>query len=579
MYLRKVTRKNKGDKKVHYYQLAHNKRDPSTKKPVAHIIHNFGRADQVDKDSLVRLCKSIARVCGLKVLDISEQWKKEKNKQKDDEAKKLFDTVKFIKTLEFGTVEVIKFLWEKLGIGEVLRTIGDKKKTGCPGSCSYEQALLAMTANRLCEPESKLGVWDRWLSKVYFPCGDELKLDHMYESMDYLYYHTKEVEKSVFFHTANLFNLEVDLIFYDTTTASFCIDQEDEDIELDIDGEIEVLAEGLRKYGHSKDGVWSPQVVVALAVTREGLPVRCWVFPGNTPDVSTIKQIRQDLRGWKLGRALFVADSGINSEENRGELSRACGKYLLATRMSSVSEVKNKVLSKRGKYREIKENLHAKEVIVGDGERRRRYILCYNPKEADRQKKHREKIVEKLEDLLSQHKDNKATAQWAIELLASRRYKRYLRIGKGNRVELDRKAIKGSERYDGKWVIETNDDTISFEDAACGYKGLMVIEQCFRSLKRTQVKMTPMYHWLPHRIETHVRICVLALLIQRVAELSCQMPWSRIRHILQQLQVTECQTPAHVFFRLNEVSKEAKEVFKKLEIPLPKSVIGINPLP
>lgn len=577
MYLRKVTRKNKGDKKVHYYQLAHNKRDPGTKKPVAHIIHNFGRADQVDKESLVRLCKSIARVCGLKVLDISEQWEQEKSEQNDDEVKELFDSVKLIKTLEFGTVEVIKFLWEKLGIGEVLRTIGEKK--GYPGYCSYEQALLAMTANRLCEPESKLGVWDRWLSKVYFPSGDELKLDHMYESMDYLYEHAKEVEKSVFFHTANLFNLEVDLIFYDTTTASFCIDQEDEDIDIEIDGEIEVLAEGLRKYGHSKDGVWSPQVVVALAVTREGLPVRCWVFPGNTSDVSTIKKIRQDLRGWKLGRSLFVADSGINSEENRAELSRACGKYLLATRMASVSEVKNKVLSKRGKYRVIKENLHAKEVIVGDGERRRRYILCYNPKEAERQRKHREKIVEKLEDLLSQHKDNKATAQWAIELLASRRYKRYLKIGKGNRVELDRKAIKGAERYDGKWVIETNDDTISFEDAACGYKGLMVIEQCFRSLKRTQVKMTPMYHWLPHRIETHVRICVLALLIQRVAELSCQMPWARVRHILQQLQVVECQTPDHVFFRLNEVSKEVKEVFKKLEIPLPKSVIGINPLP
>jgi len=187
--------------------------------------------------------------------------------------------------------------------------------------------------------------------------------------------------------------------------------------------------------------------------------------------------------------------------------------------------------------------------------------------------------VEKLEELLSQHKENKATAQWAIELLASRRYKRYLRIGKGNGIELDHKAIKESERYDGKWVIETNDDTISFEDAACGYKGLMVIEQCFRSLKRTQVKMTPMYHWLPNRIETHVRICVLALLIQRVAELSCQMPWARIRHILQQLQVAEFQTPDYVFFRLNEVSKEVKEIFNKLEIPLPKRVIGINPLP
>ena len=128
-------------------------------------------------------------------------------------------------------------------------------------------------------------------------------------------------------------------------------------------------------------------------------------------------------------------------------------------------------------------------------------------------------------------------------------------------------------------MIETNDDTISFEDAACGYKGLMVIEQCFRSLKRTRIKMVPIYHWAPRRIETHVRVCVLALLIQRVAELACHMPWSKIRHILQQLQVTECQTANHVFFRLNEVKKEAREVFKNLEIALPKSVIDINRLP
>ena len=579
MYLRTIKRKNKDGSSVKYYQLAHNERDPISKRPIANIIHNFGRADQLDTEALVRLCKSIARVCGLKVLAIEEQLEKE------ERVKKIFETVKLIKTVEFGTVEVIKFLWEKLGIGEALRSIISPQK-GCqihhiPDAYEYEyeQALLAMTANRLCEPESKLGVWDRWLSQVYLPSCDTLKLDHMYEAMDHLYNHAEAVEKSVFFHTADLFNQEVDLIFYDTTTASFSIDQEDEDMELDVYGKTEVLEPGLRKYGHSKEGTWTPQVVVALAVTRAGLPVRCWVFPGNTSDVSTVKQVRQDLRRWKLGRALFVADSGMNSEENRAELARACGKYLLASRMASVTEVKRHVLTKPGKYKVLQENLHAKEVVVGDGERRRRYILCFNPKEAKRQRNHRAEIVEKLEELLSRHKENKATAQWAIDLLASRRYKRYLRITKGNRVVLNRMAIKAAEKYDGKWVIETNDDTISFEDAACGYKSLMVIEQCFRSLKRTQIKMMPMYHWAPRRIETHVRICVLALLIQRVAELTCQMPWARIRHILQQLQVTECQTPDHVFFRLNEVTKEVKGVFKQLEIPLPKSVIGINPLP
>ncbi len=110
------------------------------------------------------------------------------------------------------------------------------------------------------------------------------------------------------------------------------------------------LGGGFRKFGKSKENTWSPQVVVALAVTREGLPVRCWVFPGNTTDVNTVEKVRSDLRGWSLGRALFVTDAGINSQDNREELGRACGKYLLATRMASVTEIKRDVLSKKGRY-------------------------------------------------------------------------------------------------------------------------------------------------------------------------------------------------------------------------------------
>jgi hypothetical protein len=285
----------------------------------------------------------------------------------------------------------------------------------------YERALLAITANRLCNPESKLGVWDRWLDTVYLPTCGGLKLRHMYQAMDMLYEHAVEVEKTVFFHTANLFNLEVDLIFYDTTTASFSTDYEDDPADADV---------SIRQYGHSKEGTWSTQVIAALAVTLEGIPVRSWVLPGNTSDVTTVEQVRADLRGWNMSRALFVADSGINSEDNRTELARACGKYLLACRMANVAEVKRDVLSKRGRFNVFRDNLHAKEVIVGNGERRKRYILCYNPKEAKRQRTHREEVVSFLERELESHTNSKVTNQWAIELLASRRYKRYLKVTK-----------------------------------------------------------------------------------------------------------------------------------------------------
>ena len=293
MYLRTTKRKNKGGSVVEYFQLAHNERDPESKKPVAHIIHSFGRADQLDRDDLARLCRSIARVCGIEVSDLSgSDHQKEAAAAETD----LPCEIKLLQTLGFGCVMVIEALWERLGIGKTLRDLCKANRI----DAAYERALLAMTANRLCEPESKLGVWDRWLSKVYMPSCSELKLDQMYEAMDVLYYNAAGVERNIFFHTADLLNLQVDLIFYDTTTASFSIDQEDE--------------ECLRRFGRAKEGNWGPQVVVALAVTREGLPVGCWVFPGNTTDVDTVERVRKDLRGWKLGRALFVADAGMNSE-------------------------------------------------------------------------------------------------------------------------------------------------------------------------------------------------------------------------------------------------------------------------
>ena len=121
------------------------------------------------------------------------------------------------------------------------------------------------------------------------------------------------MEEAVFFQTASLLDLEVDIVFYDTTTMAFSIDTEDEDAVEEED--TEASSDPLRQYGRPKDGSWSVQVMVALAVTREGLPVRSWIFPGNTTDVAPVAKVKQDLKGWKLGRALFVGDGGFNSAD------------------------------------------------------------------------------------------------------------------------------------------------------------------------------------------------------------------------------------------------------------------------
>ena len=150
---------------------------------------------------------------------------------------------------------------------------------------------------------------------------------------------------------------------------------------------------------------------------------------------------------------------------------------------------------------------------------------------------------------------------------------------KAYRLRIDRSKIRQAAKYDGKWVIETIDDTISLEDAACGYKGLMIIERCFRSLKKIQIKMTPMYHWVPRRIETHVRLCVLALLIERVAELSCNKSWHQIRGALERLQVTKFENSSHRFFHRNELDPETANMLKLLKIKSPKQVLEIEKVP
>jgi len=152
--------------------------------------------------------------------------------------------------------------------------------------------------------------------------------------MDFLEAHKEHVEREVFFHMADLMNADVDVIFYDTTSLHFEVDEEDSAPERGnkLAGGHEYPA--LRQRGHSKNGRGDvPQLVVGLAVTRDGLPVRSWVFPGNTVDVTTVEKVKQDLRGWRLGRCVFVGDAGMNSEENRRTLALGGGKFILAARM------------------------------------------------------------------------------------------------------------------------------------------------------------------------------------------------------------------------------------------------------
>jgi hypothetical protein len=568
MYLRTTQRRNKDGSVVRYYALAENARHPEKGHVEARVVHSFGRADRLDRAVLERLVASIRRVLG-----------EADGAPVVERAGLAAGEIEIEAVFELGVVHVVKTLWERLGIAAAIASRIAEKKLKAP----HLAALLAMTMQRLERPGSKLGCHERWLQRVWLPEAQDLALGQLYRALDLLAEHGDAIEQEVFWNSVDLFKLDVDLVFYDATTAWFECDEED----VASQKWRGLTFEPLRQRGHSKEGRDNdPQVVVALAVTREGVPVRSWIFPGDTPDVATVRKIKDDLRDMRLGRTLFVADAGLYSKANLEELARGAGKYILATPIRRIKEIKDEVLSHPGRYAEIAPNLRAKEVVLGDGERRRRYILCLNGEEAERQRWRRAELLETLEVELAVLKTDHPKR--ACQLLSSRRFAPYLSQDENGRPYLDRDKVKRAEHLDGKFVLTTNDDTLSVADIALGYKGMWIIESCFRRMKTTGLargaagtpqprwEVRPMFHWMPQRITAHVKLCVLALMIQRAAELATGLTWRQLHNLLTPIKAVRYTTEGRTIVQAGKIDPEARDVLKKLDIATPKTILDVT---
>ncbi len=555
MYLRTTQRRNKDGSIVRYYALAENVRDPDKGHVEAKVVHSSGRADRLDRATLERLVCSIRRVLDAGTSEAAAG------------AKAREQAIEIEASFELGIIHVVEQLWTRLGIGRAIAGRLAAEERHAP----HEAALLAMTAQRLARPGSKLACHERWRKRVWLPEARDLALDQLYRALDVLAEHGDAIEEEVFWHSIDLFKLDVDLVFYDATTAWFECDDEDDAPE----SWRGLTFAPLRKRGHSKEGRDNdPQVIVALAVTRDGMPVRSWVLPGDTADVTTVQRIKEDLRQMRLGRALFVGDAGLYAKANLAELSRGAGRYILATPVGRVKEIKDEVLSRPGRYAAITPNLRAKEVIVGEGERRRRYILCLNAEEATREKRHRDEILDlvrlELDRLAGDH------PKAACRLVASKRFGPYLSLDAEGRPYIDRAKVRRAEQLDGKFVLTTNDDSLSAADIALGYKGMWIIEACFRKMKTTGLGIRPMFHWTPRRIVAHVRLCVLALMIQRAAEIATGTPWSQLADVLERLKAVRYTAEGETIVQASRITPELAAILKKLDISTPKPILAVG---
>jgi hypothetical protein len=558
MYLRESRRRNKDGTVVSYLQLAHNERHPVTGSPVAKVIHNFGRADQVDREGLARLVASISRF-----LEPGQAV-----------AAAAAGEVDILDSRRLGGAWVLDRVWERLEIGAAVRKVAAGRRLDGQAA---ERIIFALAAQRALEPASKLAA-TRWAAqRVFIEDCPGFSDDAAYRAMDFLLDALGEIASEIFWSVAHLLDLDVDIVFVDTTSTYWELEVAVELAEVAAEDEGDdhlPEEEGARRFGHSKDHRDDlPQVVIAMAVTRDGIPVRCWTFPGTTPDQKIIRKVKDDLGGWNLHRLVWVADRGFASAANRAYLSRGGGHYIHAEKLRGANAEAAAALARPGRYRTVAGNLRVKEVWVpakDAGARAGRFTVCHNPEQAGRDRLVRQRLVAHLEGLIDGSDAWPKTKR--DELVGSLKDKpglrRYLRRTPAGLLRIDKTAIKREAGLDGKWLLRTNDGTLTPEDLAAAYKQLIAVERGWKDMKGA-LKLRPVYHYREDRIRAHVQLCWLALLLIRVIENATGDTWRNIRNELDRMHLVTLATASGQAAQRSLTTAGQHAILRALKLPEP----------
>jgi len=553
MYLREVTSPRKHGLDVVYLQLAEGHRDPKTGKVKTQVLHSFGRKEEVDLAQIRRLVHQLSGYLKprdqpdlLAGLEVTHSW-------------------------DYGGPYLLDALWHELKLDRFFLEELAKRAFEQP----VERALFALVAQRALAPASKLAC-TRWAgSRAWIPGledgGEGFESQHFYRAMDFLFAAMPKLQKHLYFQVTDLLNADVSILFYDTTSVSFYLD------EADACGEDESEPEtgGLRCLGHSKKKRPDlPQVVVALAINRDGLPVRHWVFPGNQADQATVERVTTDLRGLRPRRFLFVGDRGFVSQGNLDYLESRRLPYLLGCKLRSDTVVDEAVLSIRGRYRSVREGVGVKEITVTEGGRTVRYLLCRDEVQAAHDARVRTQIVAALEAELKGSRVLERHIRKSCKLLSRPGYARYLKELKGGGLRLARTKIRREQRLDGKTVLMTNELELPAEELVQGYHDLYLIERAFRSMKSV-LEIEPVYHRTPKRITSHVHLCVLAYLLTRLTENRAGESWELTRERLEQISLSRLETDRTTVLKTKRLTAEETSFLKRCGVNTPPRILRI----
>ncbi|TKJ44632.1 IS1634 family transposase [Candidatus Aerophobetes bacterium Ae_b3b] len=522
MFVRTKTFVNKDGSKRVYLQIA--KSVWENGKPHQRVICTLGRLKDLKRGGIDTLIRGLGKFTDkLQVIEISKDLL-----AKDDK--------------EYGAPLIFHRLFKLLSLEEILES--------CLASHNHtfnvKEAIFAMVLNRIISASSKLRVYE-WLDDIHHPVFKILELQHLYRSLDFLDEHKEKIEEDLFERVKSLFNLKLDVVFYDTTSIYF-----------EGDG-----PENLATKGFSRDNrPDTNQVVIGILMTGEGIPVGCESFPGNFHDAKTLKVALRSLsRRFRIRRIIFVADRGMVSEKNLSLIEEEDYDYIVGVKMRGLKRIRDFVLSTPGRYKDVEDNLKVKEVKLNKG----RYIICYNPHEAEKDKMDRDEIIKNLQE---------KTKTGSLGRVLTGDAKRFCKI-EAKKIIIDKERTQKEARYDGKYVLQTSTD-LSSEEVARAYKNLWMIEHAFRDIKDI-FKIRPIFHWTPSRVRGHIFICFLAFLLtvslqKRLSEIGIkESVWKVIRDV-QKIRAVKLFIKDKAYLVRTELQGLAHRAFRAVGLRVPPQV-------
>lgn len=412
---------------------------------------------------------------------------------------------------------------------------------------------------RIAKPDSK----SRSVHMLEENFGVSLDLDSVYKMMDKI--DDKSIEKLnsiAYSETKKLFDDKIDVIYFDATTIYFESFTED------------IGDDAIRKNGYSKDLKFNqPQVVLALMVTKEGLPIGYELFSGDTFDGHTLIPSLKILRDkYNVDNVVYVADSGMFNNDNLKELEMLEEynfNYIVGARIKNMQKnIKEQILNKNN-YTELNSEISIANITLDNG---RKLVVTYSLKRARKDKADREKAIKKLKDKLEKNISVKSQ-------LSNQGYKKYLQLKSNNEestcdlsIALNEDKIYEDSLWDGlKGLIVNKNSTLSNDEILTQYNNLWQVEESFRITKH-DLKIRPVYHWKPSRVKAHIAISFASLLIVRHLEYRIKLQYKKlspkvIRELLLNIQtsIVYDKTKKIKYAIPSKIKLETKKIYKLMD--------------